>query len=212
VVLGDSHAAMWLPALDLMGQRIHWRIIDFNKVSCPAADVSVFLNQQGRPYTECDAWHTWAIAEVNRLDPDVFVATSETGYRVLAGGSLESGLEKTLGSVTSPGTKKVVLGDIPYLQQDGPDCLATHGSDVQSCSTPEAASLNTAGRQAEMAAAAVAGGAYVDVVPWFCSSACTAVIGNMVVNADQQHITRTYAAFLTGALQAALQPELTTGS
>lgn len=206
VVLGDSHAAMWLPALDAMGQRTGWKVIDFNKVSCPAADVLVHLDQQNRPYTECQTWHNWVINEINTIKPDIFVATSETGFKVVGPGTLGAGLVKTLESVDA--RYKVVLGDIAYLQQDGPDCLAAHPSDVQACSTPEPAALNTAGRAMEMGAAKAAGAAYIDVVPWMCSSVCTAVVGNMVVNQDDQHITRTYSAFLSGAVQAALAPEM----
>jgi hypothetical protein len=191
-----------------IGTRIHWKIVDFNKVSCPADDVSVYLNQQARPYAECDAWHAWAIAEINRLKPSIFMVTNETGYRVTAGGTLKDGLVKTLQSVTSPGTQKMVLGDIPYLQVDGPDCLAAHMGDVQACSTPEPAAINVAGRQAEMAGAAAASATYIDVVPWFCSSVCTAVVGNMIINDDQQHVDKTYAGYLTGAMQAAIQPQV----
>ena len=59
-----------------------------------------------------------------------------------------------------------------------------------------------------MAAARDAGATYIDVVPWFCSATCTAIVGNMIINQDGQHITRTYASFLSGAVQAALAPAM----
>ena len=207
VILGDSHSAMWLPALDAVGQRTGWKVIDLNKVSCPAYDVTVYLKQQARTYTQCHTWIQWAINTINTtVKPDIFIATSEAGYNIVGSGSIESGLAQTLQSVDA--RAKVVLGDMPYLQQDGPDCLAAHESDVQACSVPEPAALNTAGRTAEMAAARTAGATYIDVVPWFCSSTCTAIVGNMIINQDGQHITRTYASFLSGALQAALAPAM----
>ncbi len=209
VLLGDSHSAMWLPALDAVGQRIGWKVIDFNKVSCPAAVATVYLKQLSRPYHECATWINWVISEVNNvLKPSIFMTTSETNYKIVSGGSYQEGLTRLLQSITVPGVKKVVLGDMPYLAQDGPDCLAAHMSDVQACSLPESAAINYAGRSAEMAAAAASGAAYINVVPWFCSSICTAIVGNMIINQDGQHITRTYSQFLSGALQSALQPEV----
>lgn len=209
VLVGDSHSAMWLPALDAVGQRIGWKVIDFNKVSCPAAVGTVFLKQLSRPYYECAKWINWVISEVNNvLKPNIFITTSETNYKMVKGGTYQQGLTRLLESITVPGVKKVVLGDMPYLAQDGPDCLAAHMHDVQACSLPESASINRAGRAAETGAAMAAGAAYINVVPWFCSSTCTAIVGNMIVNQDGQHITRTYSMFLSGALQSALQPEV----
>ena len=60
----------------------------------------------------------------------------------------------------------------------------------------------------DRAVAKQAGVQYIDVFPWFCSAVCTAVIGNMVVYGWDWHITATYATYLSGALQAALQPAM----
>lgn len=205
VLVGDSHSAMWLAALDAVGQRIGWKVIDFNKVSCPAADATVYLKQLSRPYHECQTWINFVINEVNTvIKPDIFMTTSETNYDMSSGGTYEDAIIKLYQSVNAP--KKVLLGDMPYLAQDGPDCLAAHESNVQACSVPEAASLNTAGRAAEQGAAKATGAGYIDVVPWFCSSVCTPIVSNIIINQDGQHITRTFALFLSGALETALQP------
>jgi hypothetical protein len=36
VLLGDSHARMWLPAFDVIGKRLHWKVVLLSKSSCPA--------------------------------------------------------------------------------------------------------------------------------------------------------------------------------
>jgi hypothetical protein len=59
---------------------------------------------------------------------------------------------------------------------------------------------------ADREAARKTGSYYIDVLPWFCTSICPAVIGNMVVYGAHDHITNQYAAYLTNALQDALQP------
>ena len=228
VVLGDSHAAMWLPAFDLIGKRLGWRVIDFNKVNCGAASLEYYLHQEDRPYTECDTWHKWVIGEINSLDPSIVVLTS----LVIPGNVVASpltpqawtaGLDQTLSEIDSPGTNKVILGDIPYLIP-GPskntgysvrspsDCLAAHESDVQECSVPVSQAELANYHDAETVAAQNENAQYIDVIPWFCSSTCTAVIGDMAVYSDIQHITATYSRYLSGTLQASLQSELATPS
>ena len=48
-------------------------------------------------------------------------------------------------------------------------------------------------------------GRFVNVTPWFCSSVCTAVIGNFQVYLNQQHVMGPYPAFLAGVMADALQ-------
>jgi hypothetical protein len=224
VILGDSHAAMWLPAFDLIGKRLGWRVIDFNKVNCGAASLEYYLHQQDRPYTECDSWHKWVINEINSLDPSIVVLTS----LVIPGNVVASpltpqawttGLDQTLGQINSPGTHKVVLGDIPYLipgptantgwsVSNPPDCLAAHESNVQACSVSVSQAELANYHGAEATAAQNGGAQYIDVIPWLCSSVCTAVIGNMTVYENIQHITATYSRYLSGTLQASLEPDL----
>ncbi|MCU1655390.1 MAG: acyltransferase 3, partial [Pseudonocardiales bacterium] len=56
VLLGDSHADMWLGAFAEAGRAAHWKVVDWTKSSCPAADITVFSSSLNRTYTECDTW------------------------------------------------------------------------------------------------------------------------------------------------------------
>ena len=186
VVLGDSHAGMWLPAFDLTGQRAKWRIISLNKVNCGAAAVSYYLHTESRPYAECDAWHNWAFSEINKLDPSIVILTSFVAPSVsvppLTPSAWTTGLESSFGRITSPGTKKVVLGDIPYLVPGGnnsgfstvspADCVAAHESNVQACSVSVAQAELTSFHNAELQGAEASNAQYIDVIPWLCSSIC----------------------------------------
>jgi hypothetical protein len=58
---------------------------------------------------------------------------------------------------------------------------------------------------AELAAARATGSRYVNVVPWFCSAICTAIIGHYEVYVDRDHITNSYARYLEGVLGDALR-------
>jgi hypothetical protein len=116
--------------------------------------------------------------------------------------------------ITSPKTTKVILGPTPQLgnvpspTMSTVECLAAHEDDVQACSSRRATMLPYLYADTDRAVAKQAGVQYIDVFPWFCSSVCTPVIGNMVVYGLRNHLTATYATYLSGALQAALQPAM----
>jgi hypothetical protein len=62
----------------------------------------------------------------------------------------------------------------------------------------------TTHNQAEEAAATQAGVQYINTIPWFCSTTCTAVVGRYQVFWDQFHINRTYSYFLSPLLAGIL--------
>jgi hypothetical protein len=219
VLLGDSHARMWLPAFDAIGKRLHWKVVLLAKSSCPPPYTGFYNFMSKSAYTACDRWHRYTIARINHMKPDLVVMSGDDLYPVNSQGKpmaravWAAGLLKALNMITSTKAKKVVLGDTPRLGKNpwnvsGPYCLAAHEDDVQACSSQRAAVLKYLYNDTEQSVAKQAGAQYIDVFPWFCSSVCTAVISNIVVYMDQNHITATYATYLSGALQAALQPAM----
>jgi len=118
----------------------------------------------------------------------------------------DQGLAIVLHHLHPTGARLVVLGDIPYLGQSAPDCLAAHSSDIQSCSTSRSKAVLQGHDEAEQATAEQGGATYVDVVPWFCSAVtCSPVIGGMAVYRNQAHISATYAAWLADVMGDSLQ-------
>jgi hypothetical protein len=110
------------------------------------------------------------------------------------------GMDKALGALSVPGTRVVVLGDIPILPQAAPQCLPLHTMSVQDCSgTPQ--TRWTPFNRAERAAAAARHVQYIDTSPWFCAlGACPAVIGHFEVYSDRDHVTAAYAQYLSKVL------------
>jgi hypothetical protein len=216
VLFGDSHAGMWLPALDLAAQRAGWKMILLFRPGCPVPDVQVYDVSNRRPDTGCKQWRPWAIAHINRLKPDLIVATSmfrfplDFDQKTIQDSTWSTGLTTVINQLRSPARRIVVLGDIPHLAQSPPECLAAHTHDVQSCSTPpgtyrEPKAVIPTHNVAERITAEKAGAQYVNAVPWLCTKAmCFAVIGRIGVYRNQGHISATYARWLSNVVGRAV--------
>jgi SGNH domain (fused to AT3 domains) len=100
----------------------------------------------------------------------------------------------------------VLMGDDPYPQQNVPQCLSVHLSNTPACSIPKHYPYyNPTGIGQEEALASATGAGYVDTDPWFCiSTTCTVIVGNLLVYRDDNHITASYADWLTPAIGAQL--------
>jgi len=147
------------------------------------------------------------MARINSLQPDLVIITQEVRSKPdgknYSSARWQEALTDTMKQLDVPAKKVVVLGNIPILPQNGPQCLSQHASDVQQCSGP----LDPIFREymrAEQAAATKAGARYIDVIPWFCSTTCTAIISRFEVYFDKFHITADYAFFLYGVLAESL--------
>ena len=184
IAYGDSHALMWVPALNGIAVRDHWRLIVLAKYFCPAELVTVSdppdFGSAGGPFAVCDKWHRWAVSTINRLRPNLVVIAQESLYTSPATATTpeiqfdarawSDGLTRLIEAINLPASSKVFIGNVPVLAQAGPDCLARNRSEVQACSTP----LPTAAvplTPVERSVIAAVGAQYIDPTPWLCSAA-----------------------------------------
>jgi peptidoglycan/LPS O-acetylase OafA/YrhL len=206
VLIGDSHAGMWLSAMNAIAVTNHWKLAFFAKSGCPLGDYPDFVNPSlKRAYTECNAWRPAVIADVVAMHPALVVVGSQ-GRTIAA--SEPNGLEESIKALEAGGAKVAFISDTPSPAIEGsvPDCLSEHLSDVQACAIPRSQSaLTGAGRQAEIAGAKRAGASVIDPTPWFCTATiCPAVVQNTIVYEDNSHITATYGLLRAPELGAAL--------
>jgi len=201
VLYGDSHAAMWFDAINEVATRAHWRLIILSKGSCSAAPIPTHPPGALGEWTACDAWHRFAIAKINHLDPELLVVSQDvTGNPqgvTYTPAQWRHGLRELFKLVTAPKTAKVILGNIPPA--GGPNCLALHVDNVRTCSSGPQNAF-TPYNTAEMQAAAAGGARYIDVTPWFCARICPSIIGNFDVYFNASHVAVGYSRFLEGVL------------
>jgi peptidoglycan/LPS O-acetylase OafA/YrhL len=193
VVLGDSHAAMWMPALVPFAQRYHWRLVPLIRPGCAPS-----VLRSG----SCAAWYRWALSQVRRLHPDA-VVLSQTWWS----GSAQEGLDsvsRELQDLSQLTPRLAVVEDPPGSGRATLDCLLARGATLGSCAfrvrSGHAATYTSVRRQAWAAHAA-----YIPTLRWFCvRDLCPAVVGTIVTYRDSTHITATYARQLARPFGAAV--------
>src|SRR5215471_8041495 len=115
----------------------------------------------GGGVVQCDHWHTFAIAQITHLSPNLVIVTQEShpppDNHPYASDQWRMGLDKFFASITVRGVQFAVIGNIPQLPEDPPRCLYAHTGDLPACSAPRAKSIGPY-LQAEKSAVESVGG------------------------------------------------------
>jgi peptidoglycan/LPS O-acetylase OafA/YrhL len=207
VLYGDSHAAQWFPAVERLATQRHWRLVELTKSSCSAADLPLWHDTLKREYTECTAFHRSAMARIARLRPGLVVIGSSFNYRPArpetdVAAQWRAAWDRTFAQVRGAGAEVAAISDTPYMGGSVPECLAkpANAGHAGNCTR----SLRSSVRGPEQREVFLSYAGVIDPTAWFCTDACPAVIGNLLVYRDSNHMTTTYARALAPLLGARL--------
>jgi hypothetical protein len=208
-LVGDSHAAQWVPALDRIGRRTSTRVILFAKSSCPVADVVVDVKAYRRRYRECEAFRDDAARRIRELRPDHVILTSFSAYVVVQGiapDAWEHGMAATIRTMQRSGAPVTVLHDVPTASESVPGCLEHRAAIVRlgsgDCGFPRDRPVARSVVAAERRAAEATGARTVDVSRGVCPEPrCRALVDGVVTYFDGSHITATYSRRLAPWLE-----------
>lgn len=221
-LIGNSHAAHWLPALQEIAKQRHWRITTYLVKSCTAADLPQFFDVKSWS-PGCIHWTRKVAATVAQDHPDLVVFSSRTGRPALGEGSIDAsiakytaGFHKTLDSLTSTGVPVVVIRDTPIPIYGGidsvPDCLALHSDDPAACSGPRDVWMSADPSIAAARQFADRGVTVADLNNALCDkTTCWGAIGGVIVYADGHHLTSTYSRTIAPRLDKILTKRLDDG-
>jgi hypothetical protein len=207
VLLGDSQARMWAQAFNLVASKQHERLIILDKDGCPPW-LATFLTAGLSPYPQCTAFHAFSMAEIKALHPAQIYVTGGTGA-VGDIGADSSGATKLLKDLHKITADTTVLSNVPWPVINPVTCLSAHSSDIGGCGMPygEFESSNAQFRQALKKAAKKSGTTFADLDSLFCTTTtCPVVVNNVLVYADDFHITWQYSGYVAAALDQILKP------
>jgi len=216
VIIGDSHAGMWLPSVDRIGTDRGVAVHPLVKYGCTAADVVPWRADLGGAQTGCVDWREWAFDQVEVLRPDVVIMSSRTpptlatadGEEMDADDVIkahESGVATSIERLRKLASRVVVFSDTPTSGFDPVTCVDQPNHDLGDCAytQDEKSQISNIGIEA---AAARAGGEFIDLTSWFCDDGlCPSVVSGMLVYFDPGHITRTYGLALAPFLARRLE-------
>ena len=215
IVFGDSHAAMWLPAL--AATLSAYKIGVWWRPSCSVASLKGWNPWVHKFDQECSTWRSKTIASINAAHPTLVVMAERTSSSFIADGQLvseaglTSALRTTFAQLRPSRARLVMIGDISAFAADPVACLSLHLHDAQQC-TNDLKSLPSAQRSlgsAERNAARNAGVTFVDPRPWVCSSTrCPAILGSEVGYSDSDHLTASAVAAMAKLFAVAIGPAL----
>ena len=208
VLLGDSHAANWLPALERIAATRGWRLLTRTKSACSPADVPVFNDSVKREYTECATWRDGVLHELETTPPFLVVISGSRRLKVMAAGAVidgpererawAAGLDRTIRRLTALGVQVAIIADTPRPASDVPTCLSGHVDDVHACVTPRSQAVDEHWRALERTMATNTGAIFVDPTDWVCpTDPCPAVISSRMVFRDNHHLSTPFAELLS---------------
>jgi hypothetical protein len=209
VLMGDSHAAQWFPALEPIAQERGWKLVTRTKSSCTPADLTVYNPVLEREYPECDQWRENVLAEIESIKPAMVILSGEDSPELpeWADDGTEAWAQAwtdTMERVTAAADQTVTLTDTPRSPtgESIPECVALHSEEVQECVLQRSEAIDASGnREAAMAAQQEAGATVVETIGWFCyAGSCPVITGHTLVYRDSHHMSTPYARSLSTLL------------
>lgn len=198
VLMGDSHAYMWLPAVLEMAWHDHLAVVPLLRLGCTPANWPT-----ARGSGRCANWYRWAVGRVEHLHSKAVLlggSIDQTGSRLI--GAEVAGIVGAARELHRLG-RVVVIGDPEGLDFGPVDCLLKPGATMGTCATtwPERALRGTNQVKqgvTRLGAAFLATRGFVSYQREY-----PAVIGHTIVWADSNHMTYAYSAEVAGAFRAA---------
>ncbi|OBK25669.1 acyltransferase [Mycobacterium asiaticum] len=207
-LIGDSHAAMWDPALQQVAEQRHWRLETMAKVTCPFLDLPIVSPYLGRKYTECEQWRAEIVHRLQAERPRLVVLSMSRRYHAdFSFASYDPAWIDKLGAIVAylrgMGSAVLVLGPVADPQTSAPTCLSAHLDDANACAPARSVAANAEGIAAEQRVTTAAGGSYADLTDLFCTAErCPVIVGDTLVFRDDNHVTTQYAQLLTPVIGA----------
>jgi hypothetical protein len=195
VLYGDSHAAQWFPALEVLANERGYKLVSLTKSACPSVDVPR-ADQGAFKNVHCEKWRDYAIDRIKKLRPEAVIMSSFQYFNAPSGYPSETkwwndGQVRLLKSLRGLSDHLVYISDTPRPLRDIPNCLAS--KDVSSCNTTEKTPVKI-----------IVGFEKIDPNPWLCTNQCPAIQDGYVVYRDGSHISVAAALALKPQLEAAL--------
>ncbi|MDT8914708.1 acyltransferase family protein [Amycolatopsis sp. PS_44_ISF1] len=204
VVVGDSHIQQYLAALGPIAAKHDYQITFMLKGACPFSTTADAM--PGDP--ACIAWNAAAEREITDRHPDAVLTLASRDVRPGLTEQTPPGFVDQWKKLDQAGIPVFAVRDNPRLGFSPPECIRAHGSESSRCGVPRDQLL--AGTPPyDKIAGIPANVTFFDLSDYFCGRLeCRAVVGNVLVYMDDNHVTGTFMATLAPVLERAMTAAL----
>ncbi|HEX2084771.1 MAG TPA: SGNH hydrolase domain-containing protein [Solirubrobacteraceae bacterium] len=204
-LIGDSHAAHWRAALDVVMAAKRWYGVSMTKAGCPLSTAVSDLPEPGK--TKCIRWKRQLFGWFERHPEVTTVITSNhTGGKVVGAKGRDYsahvvGYTKALAKLAPTVQRIISIRDVPRNTRNSMDCVARairrRKNAGPACAVPRSFALKRDPATAAARRSDPRRVQLVDMTRFMCSSRlCLPVIGGALVHKDQTHLTRVFATTL----------------
>ncbi|MEH3088065.1 MAG: acyltransferase family protein [Microbacterium arborescens] len=190
VVIGDSHAQQMTGALLPVAEENGWGVVTLIRGGCAMG--------LGEPGGEgCIDWREAAIAHVERTKPAAVMTIVTRADPGEDDETIRPGIEDFIDRIDAAGIPIIAVRDNPRFDFDMFGCVVDADAPV-TCATPRSGSLSASNPALVLQRESIT---HVDLTDWICpDGVCEAVVGNVAVFRDDNHLSSTYARSLAPAL------------
>jgi len=209
-LFGDSHAAQWFPALEVVAEDRGWRLLALTQGGCPVIEVTVWNRTAGSVAQHCDDWRNAVRDRLIEADVDVVVIAQYWGLldaatrRPVDADTWRDHLPVLLESLQAEGMAVVMALDSPDPPEDVPECLLDHPRDPLACAPGIPGRTEGEVRSAITDVAAAAGVSLLDPWAWLCAQdQCPVIVGDLLLYRDSHHLSAQGSTWLAPLLDSA---------
>jgi peptidoglycan/LPS O-acetylase OafA/YrhL len=202
-LVGGSHSAQWLPALNIIGQENGLKIVNMTKSDCPFGAL-----ENSDP--SCADWNGQALERLGELKPSAVVTTSTRTEKDSGNEYVPESYVEQWQALDKLDIPVVAIRDNPSFDFDVINCVARHKDDPQTCAKPRDESLAKQD-PAEPVGEQIENVSTIDMSEFLCTEqTCPTVTNDYLMYRDWQHLNVPFVVSLTTALSeklAAVRPE-----
>lgn len=201
-VVGGSHSAHWVSALQIVLKGTSWRMMTFTKSGCL---LRTFDASGAAANPSCARWNAKLTKRLIALKPDMIFTLATHGNN----GAKEDVPARFVDAwrpLIARGIAVAAIRDNPWFDFDIPECVQVNGPSSDRCRQPRATALAADPLAAGPKMAHVH---YLDLTDHICTAQfCPTVAGNILMYSDKHHLTNTYMRTLAPYLGRQLLPIL----
>ena len=198
-LVGGSHSAQWLPALEVFAKEESVKILNFTKSACRFSDDEEMEE-------DCRSWNQDLMEILTTEKPDLVFTTADVGEKPHDG--VPEGYLRVWDRLNEENVHVFAVRDNPWFEFDVPACVDRYGPESEKCIVDRESVLPSvsAWDKLEEKPPNVH---YVDLNDYICNeNTCEPVVGMALVYRDRNHITATYMKTLAPMLRKELMKVL----